>query len=109
VFAITNPRGGLACASNAFTVRAADPATGEVEFVARSPIVLGPADGSGPRPNECQITFTLTVLKLPTDSTPPSAPLKTKQLVRASLIGEASGDFGSVRGSHTTIVFAPPR
>jgi hypothetical protein len=107
VFAVTNPQGGLACASIPFTVRPTNPDTGEVEFVARSPIVLGPADGSGPQPNECTITFTVTVLKLPTkNSTPSSATLTTTQLVRASLIGETSRGFSNVFGSNTTIVIA---
>jgi hypothetical protein len=109
VFAITSPVGDLACASIAFAVRPADPVTGEVEFVSRTPIVLGPADGSGPQPNECRITFTVTVLKLPTkSSTPPSPPLMTEQLVRASLVGEPARSFSNVFGSHTTVVIADP-
>src|SRR4051794_3026408 len=84
VFSVGNGTGSAfsACDSVVFTAGAPNSA-GEIQFTPSAPFTLGPGDLSG-GPFSCFIDFTVTVLKLPQDSTPPLAPITTNEFARAT-------------------------
>ncbi len=100
---------GTACAATVFTAGTPNPGTGEFELIPpiSKPVVLGPANGAGPKPKLCMITMNFQVLRAPVDSTPPNPPLTTDSLARASLQGATSGSGGSASGGATTAINAP--
>jgi hypothetical protein len=99
-------KSGTSCASTVFTAGPADPASGAFELIApvNRPVVLGPANGSGPKPSQCVILINFRVLRVPQDSTPPDLPLTTDSLGRATLRGAVRGNTGAATGGNTTAI-----
>jgi hypothetical protein len=102
-------KAGTSCASTVFTAGPLDPVTGAFELIAPAnrPVVLGPANGSGPRSTQCVILVNFRVLRAPQDSTPPNLPLTTDSLGRASLKGAIRGNNGTATGGSTIAISSP--
>jgi hypothetical protein len=99
-------RSGTSCAGTVFSLGPVNPDTGEFELIAPSskPVVLGPANDSGPLPKQCIISINFQLVREPIDSTPGDAQPTTDSLARASLQGAGTSNSGSASGGSTSVV-----
>lgn len=99
---------GTSCAGTVFTASPPDAETGELQLIppVNKPVVLGPSNGSGPKPARCVILFNFRLLRLPVDSTPPGPPLTTDSLGHALLQSAARGNSGGASGGSTATITA---
>ena len=103
-FATVVGKVGSSCASTPFSLGTPNPSTGEFELIPSRPIVLGPANGSGPLPKVCTISINFKVLRAPQDSTPADTKITTVSLARASLQGTITGTQGGATGGNVVAV-----
>lgn len=108
VFLIKGPATGMAgtaCAGTPFTIGPPDPTTGEVEFIANSPVVLAPV-GTGAMEG-CTINFLVDVLKLPTKNSSNTPVFQTNPLGRVRAVASVDGVMGTGTGSGVISLVAP--
>ncbi len=108
VFSVTNPVGSLKCAGSAFTVANVNGVTGEFDLVAVPPVQLGSSDLLQGQ-IQCAITFTVTVLKIPTIDAfdPAPAGIQTLGLARGDFTDNSTDEQASGDGGTAATIVGP--
>src|SRR5207248_980700 len=85
---------GSACEGIVFTKGVPNAVTGEFQLNPQAAtVILGPANGAGPKPKVCIINLNFKVLRAPLDSSPPNPPFTTDSLGHATLTGTVSNNL----------------
>ncbi len=102
-------RAGTACAGNTFTVSNISVGVQDKYLFTPlgGPVVLGPANGSGPLPISCIIDFTVDILKAPTVDAIPGGTRQTGNIASANGV-TTDGSTGQASQTNTTTIAQAP-
>jgi hypothetical protein len=98
---------GSSCANISFVAGTPDPVTGAFTLTPNNPIVVGPANGQGPKPPTCDVAINMVVARMPVDSTPGDPQKTTDSLAHATLRSLTSGASGTASGGNTATIVDP--